>query len=245
MTSQANPNQSLEPLTHRYPVDYAWRMGSLTTIIEYEGPVGNVRPRYWAAHQRAIAATGFEGPPADEFWRLWRTGADDAQMVRFGKAGKVADYKRQRSDLIDSTELMAMDEPTTDAANQLRVLKGLGECHLVTLSRNIDGFKATLDRLDLWIWVNSRLSLPEHRERRVEAIRQLAGRQRSVLAVAGSVPFAYAASQAGCRVVGIKGGPTYPNRLRQVGVDLIYDSLDELTDALTQRDTELQRIGIF
>jgi hypothetical protein len=45
-------------------------------------------------------------------------------------------------------------------------------------------------------------------------------------------------------VVGIKNGPVYPKFLRQVGVDVFYDDLDQLTDALARHDPELQRIGI-
>jgi hypothetical protein len=33
--------------------------------------------------------------------------------------------------------------------------------------------------------------------------------------------------------------------LRQVGVDVFYADLDALTDAITKRDPDLERIGIF
>jgi len=56
---------------------------------------------------------------------------------------------------------------------------------------------------------------------------------------------AYAAGEAGCRTVGLKNGPAVPKLLRQVGVDVLFESLDELTDALSSHHPDLQRIGVF
>ena len=58
-------------------------MAFLNTIIEFEGPIVNVEPRYWAAHQAAVAAVGFQGPLREEFWRLWRTGGDGRAVCPF------------------------------------------------------------------------------------------------------------------------------------------------------------------
>lgn len=217
----------------------------MNTIIEYGGPVADVQPRYFAAHEAAAKAIGCTGVPRDEFWRLWRTQAADGQFVRLAKARSVIEYTKLRTELINSDELIQLDEPQPGAAENLRVLKQLGSCHLVTLSRNGKAINDALDRMDLWVSFNSRLSLPEDRQRRVEAIRQLAGAERISLAIAGTVAFAYAAGEAGCRVVGMKNGPAVPKLLRQVGVDVFYESLDELTNALTRRDADLQRIGLF
>jgi len=220
-------------------------MAFLNIIIEYEGPVVDVEPRYWAAHQAAIQAVGFHGPPRSEFWRLWRTGATDSQFVRFGRPEKVADYARIRAETIDSTDLMALDQSGPKVAENLRLLKQTGSCQLVSLSRNREGLNAALDRLDLWMHFESKQCLPEDRDRRVEALHKLAGGMRVTLAVVGTVPMAYAAGEAGCRTVGLKNGPAVPRLLRQVGVDVFFESLDELTDALTTRHPDLQRIGIF
>ena len=121
----------------------------------------------------------------------------------------------------------------------------MGSCHVVTLCRNREGVSDTLDRLDLWLYFNSKHSLPVERPRRVEALRELVCGHRSTLAIAGTVPFAYAAGEAGCRVVGMKNGPTVPQLLGRVGVDHFFDSLDELTDALIRRDSRLERLGLF
>ncbi|MGQ9649363.1 MAG: HAD family hydrolase [Phycisphaerae bacterium] len=220
-------------------------MTFLNTIIEYEGPVVDVEPRYWAAHQAAIQAVGFQGPPRSEFWRLWRTGATDSQFVRFGRSQKVADYARIRSEKIDSTALMALDQAWPKVTESLRLLKQMGSCHLVSLCRNREGLNATLDRLDIWMHFESKQCLPEDRDRRVEALGKLAGGMRVTLAVVGTVPMAYAAGEAGCRTVGLKNGPAVPKLLRQVGVDVFFESLDELTDALSSRHPDLQRIGVF
>jgi len=220
-------------------------MAFLNTIIEFEGPVVDVEPRYWAAHQAAIQAIGFQGPPQAEFWRLWRTAATDGQFVRFGRPQKIAEYTRVRAEKIESTELMALDQAGLKVAENLRLLKQMGSSHLVSLSRNRDGLNATLDRLDLWMHFDSKQCLPEDRDRRVEALRKLAGGHRVTLAVVGSVPMAYAAGEAGCRTVGLKNGPAVPKLLRQVGVDVLFESLDELTDALSSHHPDLQRIGVF
>jgi phosphoglycolate phosphatase-like HAD superfamily hydrolase len=219
-------------------------MSFLNTILEWEGPIVDIRPRFLAAHGEAIRAIGYEGPPEDEVWRLYRLNSPDATMIRFGKAPKVAEYSRIRSERLDSTDLMALDELQPLVVENLKVLKNMGACHLVSLSANRDGINATLNRLDVWLYFEQKRPLPQDRERRVEAIKQLTGGHHRTLAVAGTVSFAFAAGEAGCRVVGIKSGPCFPKLLRQVGVDVFYENLDELTDALARRDPELQRIGI-
>jgi phosphoglycolate phosphatase-like HAD superfamily hydrolase len=217
----------------------------LTTLVELEGVVLDVKARYWRAHCEAIEAVGFTGPEESEFWRLWRTGATDSQMVRHGKDRHVREYRRLRDARIDATDLMALDEAHPGAAVNLKILKGYGTAHLVTLCRNRDGINATLDRLDLWMHFDRKEVLPESRDRRVELLGELAGSTRPALALAGTVPFALAANEAGCRVVGMKTGLAYPKLMRQVGVDVFYGSFDDLTDALASRDPQLQKIGIL
>ncbi len=220
-------------------------MSFITTIVEFEGGVVDVRPRYWAAHQAALAPLGHAGPPEEEFWRLVRTGANDAMRARYAKPHQVPLYTKVRDERESGSELMALDEPVAGLAGNLRVLKSLGVCHLVTLCGNREGINATLDRLDVWMYFDQKRSLPESRERRVEAIREMSEGRRSVLVVAGTVPLAYAAGEAGCRVVAMKHGPAVPRRMRQVGVDVFFESLDELTDAMTTRHPDLERIGLF
>jgi len=217
----------------------------LTSIVELEGVVLDVRARYWRAHSEAIQAVGFTGPTESEFWRLLRSGATDAQIVRHGKERHVREYRRLRDERIDSSELMELDEAQPDAAANLKLLKEFGTAPLVTLCRNREGINATLNRLDLWISFDRKEVLPESRDRRPELLRELAGPGRPAMALAGTVPLALAANEADCRVVGMKTGLAYPKFMRQVGVDVFYDSLDALTDAITSRDPDLQKIGVL
>lgn len=220
-------------------------MPFLNTIVEYEGVVIDVRARHWAAHRAGLEAVGLAGPAEDEFWRLVRLGSPDSAFLKPARPHHVAEYVRVRDGLIHSTGLMALDTAQPGASENLRVLKQLGACHLATLCDNRAGINATLDRLDLWIHFDRKTALPRDSDRRVEAIREMMGEHVCTLAVAGSVPFAYAAGQAGARVVGMKTGTAFPKHLRQVGVDACFDSLDALTDALTRRDPELTRIGLI
>jgi phosphoglycolate phosphatase-like HAD superfamily hydrolase len=164
-------------------------MSYLNTIIEWEGPVVDVRPRYWAAHQAAVSAVGFQGPTADEFWRLFCTGAAMGMMVPGGKAPAVAEYARIRGEKIDSTELMALDELQPKVVENLKILKNMGTCHLASLCQNRDGVNATLNRLDAWIYFEQKRCLPTDSDRRTATLRELAGAGHRTLAVAGSVAF--------------------------------------------------------
>jgi phosphoglycolate phosphatase-like HAD superfamily hydrolase len=219
-------------------------VGFLTTIVEYEGALVNVRPRYWAAHQAAISALGWRGPTEDEFWRLVRSGASDGLMVPYAKSTQILEYVRLRGEHMNSTDLIALDEAWPDAATNLKILKNMGTCHLASLCPNRDALNASLDRADLWMYFDKKQSLPIDRERRVQTLADMASGTRTMV-VAGSVPFAYAANEAGCRVVGMKTGTAFPKQMRQVGVDVFFDSLDELTDALGRHDPELERIGVI
>lgn len=220
-------------------------MSYLNTIVEYEGVVIDVLPRYWAAHREGMKAVKFEGPTQAEFWRLWRIGSPDSTFLPIGKPHHVAEYTRIRNERINATDLMALDVAQPGASENLRVLKQLGACHLATLCDNRAGINATLDRLDLWIHFDKKMVLPKDSDRRVTTLREMMGEHACTLVVAGSVPFAYAANEAGARVVGMKTGLAYPKNLRQVGVDVFFDSLDALTDALTRRDPDLLRIGLI
>ncbi len=219
-------------------------MGFLSTIVEYEGVLVDVRPRYWAAHQQGLAAVGLNGPDPEEFWRLIRTGASDGLLAPMARTTQMLEYAKARDQARNDTDLFALDEAHENLEPSLRVLKAMGTCHLASLSPNRDALNAVLNRLNLWMYFDRKAVLPVDRERRVKAITEMAGSGRS-LAVAGSVPFAYAASEAGCRVVGLTTGVAFPKQMRQVGVDLFYESLDALTDALSRHDPELQRIGVI
>ncbi len=219
-------------------------MAFLNTLIEFEGAVVDVRPRYWAAHREAISALNFTGPTESEWWRLTRLNSPDGALAPHARGEKLAEYTRIIRQRRAASDLMQLDEAPPGAAENLRVLKQLGACHLVTLCDNREGINATLDRLQLWMYFEHKRVLPEHRERRVEALRELKGSQRT-LAIVGTVPMAYAAGEAGCLTVGLRNGPTFPKLLQQVGVDVFYDDLNALTDAITSRDEALQRIGLF
>jgi phosphoglycolate phosphatase-like HAD superfamily hydrolase len=220
-------------------------MAFLNTIVEYEGVVIDVRPRYWAAHRQALETIRLAGPTEDEFWRLFRTGSPESAFIQPGRPHHVAEYVRVRDQRINSTDLMALDTAPPGAQPNLRLLKQMGACPLAPLCDNRQGINATLDRLDLWIHFDKKVALPKEKHRRADALKDMIGQHPCTLAVAGSVPFAYAAGQAGARVVGMKTGIAFPKNLRQVGVDVFFDSLDELTDAITRRDENLQRIGLI
>lgn len=219
-------------------------MAFLNTLVEFEGVVADVRARYWAAHCEALTATGLRGPTADEFWRLIRIGAPDGMFVPHAKPAQVVEYKRARDARIEASDLMRLDEAQPAAAPNLKLLKSLGSSHLVTLSRNREGINATLDRLEVWMHFDQKRALPEDRDRRVDALRELVGGQRT-LAIVGTIPMAYAAGEAGCRVVALRTGLAFPKRFQQMGVDVIYDDLDQLTEALTRRAPELQKLGVL
>jgi hypothetical protein len=137
-----------------------------------------------------------------------------------------------------------MDEAWPNAAMNLKVLKDMGTCHLISLCPNRDALNASLNRHDLWMYFDKKQVLPIDRDRRVDALRDIASNTRT-LAIAGTVPFAYAANEAGCRVVGMNTGLAFPKQMRQFGVDVFYESLDDLTDALARHDPELQRLGVI
>ena len=220
-------------------------MAAFNILMEFEGPVVDLRPRYWAAHQQVLEGLGFSGPPEEEFWRLVRTGAADGAFVRFGKERHGVEYGEKRAALLDDSSLMALDELQPGAEQSLPALKKMGSQHLVTLCRNRDGINASLDRLNIWMHFDKKQVLPADRDRRVDALKELRGEYTNTLAIVGTVPMAHVAGEAGCRVIGIANGPTFPNRLRQAGVDAVYDDLDALTDALSTRDNQLQRLGLF
>lgn len=220
-------------------------MGFLNVIVELEGPVLDIRPRYWAAHRAAADAGRFTGPAPDEFWRLVKTGAQPGQFIPAARPAQVAEYQRLQEAGFHSNELINLDEPQPKAVVSLKVLKQMGACHLISSGRNREGINAVLNRHELWLYFDKKVLLPADSDRRVTAIRELVGENRQTLAIVSSVPVAFAASEAGCLMIGVTSGPAYPKQLRQVGVDVCFDSLDALTDALGTHHPDLQRLGLI
>ena len=215
-------------------------MSSFNMIFQWEGVVVDVRPRYWQAHQQAVAAVALTGPPENEYWRLFRSGASDRQLVPHAKPLRLEEYNQRRQELLASASLLALDKPQPGAAQSLGQLKRMGSCRLATLEGDRRELETAVGRLQLGDCFDRTEVLPEDRNQREALLRKLAEGSRTTLAVAGTIPFAYAADQAGCCVVGFKSGLTYPKFMHQVGVDLIFGSWEELTDALGQHDPQLR-----
>lgn len=217
----------------------------LNIVVEWEGAVVEVRPRYWAAHRAAAEAIGERGPNEEEFWRLVKIGAEPGAFVPHAKPDRAREYARLRDELRDSSELMEKDELLEGALPGLPVLKNMGACHLVTLSGNIDGINAALNRLDVWMHFDRKRALPQDRDRRAQLLGEVAGGMGRALVVAGTVSLALTAARAGLPTVALKSGLAFPRQFRQTGIELFFENLDELSDALIENRGIFSPIGLF
>jgi phosphoglycolate phosphatase-like HAD superfamily hydrolase len=212
-------------------------------IIELDGPIVDVQPRYYEAHRRVQAELGLASRTPNEFWRLVREGVPPVEIVRPHRSGQVDDYMRLFAQRVTMEELYSLDRPQPDAPAAMAGLSAMAPCKLVVLRGDRNAAQRLLDQHELWRFFRTLRMLSPDLARRIAQLGDLSeGRGQTVVA-AGADVLARSAREAGFIVVGLGNGCCTPMRLRQAGADVLVKDLSELLESIRKPTDEMLRAG--
>jgi phosphoglycolate phosphatase-like HAD superfamily hydrolase len=212
-------------------------------LIDMDGPLVDIRPRLYALHKELIGETGLAPRPPEEFWQMIRRGEPlDRHLGQARPAHRDA-YGRSFVERCEREDLLALDTMQPEVAQNLRVLKDMGVCHLITLRLNRQGAQQALDRCDICHFFDQLRVLSQVRSARIEQLKELAGGDPKTMVVTSSDSILIAARECSLFTVGIGNGPATPQRLRQAGADFVAKDLSELVDHLRPLSEAIRRAG--
>lgn len=212
-------------------------------LIELDGPVVDVRPRYYRAHRLVQGELGLASRDADEFWRLVRKGAGAAEIVRPHRPGQLEAYAQRFEAALLSDSLIELDVLQEDAVIHVSALSEVAPCSLVSVRPDRQGIQRLLDRYELWRHFRVLRLLSQDRSVRMSQLTEWIGQADQTVAAVASETMVLSAREAGAVVVGMANGACTPRRLRQAGADVVLADLGELLEAVRQSSDELIRAG--
>ena len=212
-------------------------------VIELDGPIVDIRGRYFAAHRHVQGELGLASREPNVFWRLIRTGSELAPIVKPYRPAQLEAYARGFLAALSDPSLLELDVPQPDVLAHLAGLRELAPCSLVVARPDRQAAQSLLDRHELWRHFSTLRSLSQDLDARTSQWSDLVGQDDQTLAGVADAPTARAAREAGAITVGIANGPCTPRRLRQAGADVVVAHLGELLAAIRTADESLCRAG--
>jgi phosphoglycolate phosphatase-like HAD superfamily hydrolase len=118
-------------------------------IVDLDGPILDVAPRYFAAHQRALALAATAGvhTTLPAFWAARRRRLPPAQMV--GDVMRANAYAEAFRKVLEDDALLGLDQLHPQALESLTRLTRTRETLVLTLRSNVAGARAQVARLGL------------------------------------------------------------------------------------------------
>jgi phosphoglycolate phosphatase-like HAD superfamily hydrolase len=206
-------------------------------LIDFDGPVFDVAPAYFAAHQAAAAAVGWSRLDQATFWRLTRTQGRDANVLPGAKPVKMTEYQVRFDAWIESDEAIASRQPRPEIDKALAALAACGLCSLVTLGSNLDARRSAIERHRLRRFFPRSERLDADPRRRPADLRKLGEGDPHTVVVAASDSLLRAAGEADLLTVGLACGACSVDRLHRAGADVVHKTLREFADSLPRGGT--------
>jgi len=225
-------------------VGLRWEQG-VRFIIEFDGPLFDPAPVFYAAHQAAAAGVGWSHLDQATFWRLLRTKGRQADLLPAAKPVKIAEYEKRFDAHVESDVLVAAYQPQADVRGTLLQLGRSGTCSLMTLGTNLAGRRAAMKKhglAGLFARFDGLLADPR---RRPAELRKLCEADPRSLVVAASDSLIRSAGEAGIVSVGIAAGPCSVARLHQGGAGVVYKALHELSASIREGAADLVQAGLL
>ena len=214
-------------------------------IIEFDGPVFDPAPVYYAAHQAAAAEVGWSQLDRATFWRLARTKGRQADLLPGAKPVKIAEYQKRFDAHLESDASIALYGPHRDVRGPLTQLARAGTCSLITAGANLAGRRAALAK-HVFRGLFTRVDgLEADPRRRPAQIRGFGEGDPRTLVVAATDSLIRSASEAGVVTVGIAAGSCSVARLHQGGAGVVYKALHELSASLLNGAPDLVQAGLL
>ena len=214
-------------------------------IIEFDGPIVDVLPVFFTAHEVVAKRVGWSRLDQATFRRMTRAKDRGGEILPGAGDTKVADYWRRFDEEIESDSVVATYEPHAGVAAILAGLAEYGTCTLVTLGSNVAARKSNLQRLELVRFFRQVERLSEDARRRPGELRMLAAGDERTVVVAASDSLVRACGEADLFCVGLSCGACGVSRLHQAGASVVLKGVGELLAELRAGCGELIRAGLL
>ncbi len=214
-------------------------------LIEFEGPIVDLAPAWFAAHEAAATAVGWSRLDQATFWRLIRTQGRTAEVLPGAKPHKLADYLARFEQQLEASESIRELHPHDEAPAALAELARRGPCHMVTLGANLPARLAVLEEQGLRNLFAQAVALSSDPRRRPDELRVLAASDPRAIVVAGTEALVRAAQSAELFTVGLTCGCCAERRLHQAGASVVLKDLAELVRSLQSGAADLIRAGLL
>jgi phosphoglycolate phosphatase-like HAD superfamily hydrolase len=209
-------------------------MEQVLLVLDLDGPILDVRTRYQAAHERALAEAFGAAPRLswEDFWYCKRERRSLETLLRMEGVevdARVERYKRSWLAWIEADELLALDKIQPDAREAVMALhRSVGRA-LVSMRSRPEGAAQTLARLNVRDLFDSVIFVSHAIKSKAPAFRTLLGdRQPCRAAAVGDTEVDYqAAEDVGISFVGVSCGIRSEAQLREAGASVIARDLAE------------------
>ena len=214
-------------------------------IIEFDGPIVDVLPVLFTAHEVVAEQVGWSRLDAPTFGRVTRAKDRGGEILPGAGDAKVVDYWRRFDEQIELDSVIATYEPHAGVAAILAGLTEHGICTLVTLGSNVAARKSNLQRYGLIRFFPQAERLSEDARRRPGELRMLAAGDERTVVVVASDSLVRACGEADLFCVGLLCGACGVSRLHQAGASVVLKGVGELLAELRAGCGELIRAGLL
>jgi predicted dehydrogenase/phosphoglycolate phosphatase-like HAD superfamily hydrolase len=209
-------------------------------LVDLDGPILDVREKYFAVYEAFLRARG--GPPPlskERFWSLKRLGASGTRILAENGAGgrqEAAELDRVMREEIETEPYLALDTLQPGVPGALARLKAAGfRLVLVSLRKRRDGVLWQLDRFGLSALFEDVLvgegNLGLVGEKRDLVRNSLGGQLGPADMLVGDTELDVAVARAlGVRAIAVSSGLREEPLLRAANPDVIADSLEAAVD---------------
>ncbi len=223
----------------------AWSERGVRIIIEFDGPVFDPAPVYYAAHQAAATDVGWSRLDQATFRRLMRTKGRQADFLPGAKPAKIAAYDRRFAEHIESDAFIAAYGPQPEVRETLAQLARIASCSLMTAGSNLKGRGVALEKHGLAGLAERFEGVESDPRRRPAQLRRLGEGDPRTLVAAATDSLIRSAVEAELFAVGIASGGCSVARLHQAGASLVYKALHELAESFRNGAADLIGAGLL
>ncbi len=207
----------------------------IVALIDLDGPVLDVRRRYFRVHTAAAdGLLGCRALSAEEYWRAKRERQTLATILgRPDGHPDLARYAARWRQLIESADQLGLDEIQPGAHDALRRFRVVPKLVLVTMRSSPSGVEVTLDRLSLRPLVDHVEIIPHSQGSKQPAFTRLGTSDPVATVVIGDTEIDIEAAQAlHFRTVAVSNGIRTPQWLAELGADAVVADLGGAADLL-------------
>lgn len=214
-------------------------------IIEFDGPVMDVRPVYYREHCEVTAELGWSYLDESAFWRTTRTKGEDPSLLPGARPVKLKHYLARFSERLEDDDVVSQYKPHHGVDGVLERLAREGPCCLITLGANLRARQHVLDEADLARFFAKAEKLDPDPRRRPGELKALAAGDPRTVVVASTDSLVRAAGLADLFTVAVTSGCCAARRLHQAGADVVYSHLGALSESLATGSRDLIRAGLL